>query len=245
MRIIDMHAHTGEFPGLIPGGHHGIDELLALWDEAGVQQGLISILDGHDPSGANDRCAALCAAHPDRVHGYVYLNPTDVAGSLRELERCAGMDCFVGVKLHPSNDAYFPFVDTYFPVYEAIERAGLPVLWHSGTFPYSHPLQIAVVARAFPGNTHILAHFGLADLSWECFPAAQLADNVVVDTSANPIIGVLSEWVQRFGAERMLWGSDFPFYDPVYERAKLDRLRLADAERELVAGGNAARLFGL
>jgi predicted TIM-barrel fold metal-dependent hydrolase len=245
MTTIDMHAHTGDFTGFIPGGMHDAAELVARWDESGVEQGLISVLDSHDVPGSNDRTRLACERYPDRIKGYVYLYPPDVEGSLAELERCRSFDCFRGVKLHPSGDVYYPFHDGYYPVYEAIERAGLPVLWHSGTSPYSHPLQIAVVARDFPGTPHVLAHFALADLTWECFPAAKLAANVMVDTSANPIIPVINEWIERFGAERMLWGSDFPFYDVAYEHQKLAYLAASDADRQRIASGNARRVFGL
>ncbi len=116
-------------------------------------------------------------------------------------------------------------------MYARVEELGLPMLWHSGTSPYSHPLQIAYVARHFPAVPFILAHFALSDLTWECFPAADLADNVMVDTTANPIVPVLEDWLGRFGAERMLWGTDFPFYDVAYELMKLDRLAISPDDR--------------
>jgi predicted TIM-barrel fold metal-dependent hydrolase len=152
--------------------------------------------------------------------------------------------CFRGVKLHPANDCYFPFHDAYNPVYEQIEKSGLPTLWHTGTYPYSHPLQIAAVARKFPGSQHILGHFGIAELSWECAPAAELADNVIVDTSINPIIGLINDFIERFGAGRVLWGSDFPFYHIEYERLKIQFLGFSEDDREKIGGGNSAALFG-
>lgn len=242
--VIDAHAHIGDYSPVIPGGHHTADELVTLWDEAGVECGMISVL-GRDPKESNDETRAACARFRERLYGYIYLNPTDIQGSLLELERCAREDCFRGVKLHPMNDVYYPFIEAYFPVYERIEELGLPMLWHSGTSPYSHPLQIAYVARRFPGTQFILAHFALSDLSWECFPAADLADNVMVDTTANPIVPVMGDWLARYGAERMLWGTDFPFYDVGYELMKLDRLPVEPEARAQIASGNARRLFRL
>lgn len=242
---IDAHAHIGEFPGFVSGGDHTPEMLIGEWDAAGIERGLISVLGRDDPPGANDRVRTAAAAHPGRIFGYMYLHAADVEGSLRELERCRGHDCFRGIKLHPANDCYFPFDERLHPLFARIEALGLPVLWHSGTFPYSHPLQIAAVARKFPGSTHILAHFGIAELSWECAPAAELADNVVVDTSINPIIGLMNDYIVRFGAERMLWGSDYPFYHVGYEHAKLQFLGRSDDDRALIGGVNAARLFGL
>jgi predicted TIM-barrel fold metal-dependent hydrolase len=243
--IIDAHCHAGNFTGFISGGHHSPEELLDCYDQAEVGLGLISILDTHNMSGANDTTRAACERHEGRLLGYIYVNPTDVAGSIAELERCSKYDCFRGVKLHPMNDVYYPFHETYYPVFEKIEQLGLPTLWHSGTSPYSHPLQIAYVARQFSKIPFILGHFGLSDLTWECFPAADLADNICVDTTANPIIPVLNDWAERFGADRMLWGSDFPFYNVEYELGKIKYLGTSGAEKEMIGTENARRIFDL
>jgi hypothetical protein len=244
MRLIDAHAHIGDFPGFVSGGERTAEMLVAAWDSSGVERGMISVLDQFNVPGANDRVRTACAAYPGRIYGYIYLCPPDVEGSLAELERCHAEPCFRGVKLHPANDAYFPFYEGYEPVFRRIEELGLPVLWHSGTYPFSHPLQIATVARKHPGTTHILGHFGIAELSWECTPAAELAANIVADTSINPIIGVMNDYIDRFGAPRLLWGSDFPFYHVEYERLKIQFLGRSDDERRLIAAENAAALFG-
>src|SRR6266550_586650 len=144
--VVDAHCHSGEFAGFISGSHPP-GELVSRWDSAGVDVGVMSVLDGYDVSGANDNTREACEQYQGRIYGYIYLNPTNVNGSLAELERCSKVECFRGVKLHPSNDTYYPFFEGYFPVYERIEQLGFPILWHSGTSPYSHPLQIAYVAR--------------------------------------------------------------------------------------------------
>ena len=244
-RTIDAHAHLGDFPGFVSGGDHTAAMLVDEWDGSGVDCGVISILEPHNPREGNERVEAACRAFPGRIYGYVYINPHDVEGSLAELDRCGTIDCFRGVKLHPANDAYFPFHERYFPVYDRIERLGKPTLWHSGTTPFSHPLQIADVARRFPGSTHILGHFGIAELSWECTPAAELASNVAVDTSINPVIGLINDFIDRFGAERVLWGSDYPWYHVEYERLKIQFLGRSEHDRQRIAGANAAQLFGI
>jgi predicted TIM-barrel fold metal-dependent hydrolase len=241
---IDAHAHIGDYSPAIPGGVHSADDLVRRWDDVGVECGMISVLLP-DKRAANDATRAACEQHAGRIFGYIHVNPVDVEGSLAELDRNAGLDCFRGVKYHPQNDVYYPFLEELFPVYERVEEIGLPALWHTGTYPYSHPLQVAYVAREFPGSPHIMAHFALADLTWECFPAAALSSNVLADMTANPIIPVLNQWIERFGAERMLWGSDFPFYDVAYEHAKLDHLDLDATQRETIARTNARRLFGI
>ena len=242
--MIDAHCHAGSFPGFLSGSHPP-EELIAEFDKTGVERGMIAILDSHDMVSANDRARAACQAHPGRLDAYIYLNPKKLEVAIAEFERRRTDPLFRGVKLHPMNDVYYPFLKSFFPLYERIEASGLPVLWHSGTSPYSQPLQIGYVAHQFPRMPCILGHFGLADLTWECFAAADLAENIHVDTTANPIIPVMNDWIEEFGAERMLWGSDFPFYSVPYEAQKLPHLGRTERERALIGDGNARRLFGL
>ena len=242
--MIDSHCHSGDFAPLFQGDHTPAD-LVACHEESGVDAAVMSILVRDDMARGNDLTAAAAERFPGQVHGHAYLNPHDPAAALAEIERCALNPAFKGVKLHPSEDAWFPYMEKYYPIYARLEELGWPMLFHSGTYPHSNPLAIAVAARDFPSVPFILGHFGLADLSWECFPAAALAANVYVDTTANPMVRVLREWVDRFGAERMLWGSDFPFYNVQYERDKLQALGVTEENRQLIAGENAHRLYGI
>lgn len=220
------------------------EALVDAMDEAGVDAAVVSGIVGSLEED-NDTVEAACERYPGRLYGYVNLDPRDANGSLAELERRSESPCFRGVKLHSANHCYFPWRSEWFPIYERVEEAGLPVLWHSGTYPNSLPLQIAAVARSFPAVPFILAHFGLADVARDCLPSAELAPTVFVDMSINPILPVMREYVDRVGAGRLLWGSDFPLYSIGYELAKLDHLGCTADERDLIAGGNAQRLFRL
>ena len=59
------------------------------------------------------------------------------------------------------------------------------------------------------------------------------------------MVRVMREWLDIYGAHRMLWGSDFPFYSVQYEFEKLSELDLNDEERALIEYGNAVRIYGL
>jgi predicted TIM-barrel fold metal-dependent hydrolase len=242
--IIDMNTNIGNFEPMVRGTHTD-DDLIAALDRAEVETALVSSLITNDMVRANDATLAACRRYTGRLFGYIYLNPTQPEAAIAELERCSKFDLFRGVKFHSNFDAYFPFEELYFPVYERVEQTGLPMLWHSGAYPFSNPLQIAFVARHFPKVPFILTHFGMADLLWESFPSTALSDNVYVDISGNPIITVMNEWLTYFGAERMLWGSDFPFYNTAYELRKVDFLDCSDADKQLITCKNVQRLFGI
>jgi predicted TIM-barrel fold metal-dependent hydrolase len=238
-----MHCHV-LVSSVLQRGAYGIDDLLASMDEAGVEAAICSVI-GDDQMSENDLIAAASRRHPGRLYGYINLDPRDPPSALAELARRAGDPRFVGIKLHPANHAYFPFTEQLRPVYAAIAKTGMPVLWHSGTYPNSTPLQIAAVALEHPGMPCVLGHFGLTDFAAESIVAARLAANVYADTSIQTSLPLLRAFVDAVGPERLLWGSDFPLYMTGYELAKVALLELAPAARELVTGGNARRIYRL
>lgn len=72
--------------------------------------------------------------------------------------------------------------------------------------------------------------------------------NYYLDTSGYGIFrhGLLRRGVAEFGAERFLFGSDYPTCNPaMYLGGVKDDPLLKDDEKELILGGNAKRLLGL
>lgn len=246
--FIDAHCHTGSFEPLFR-GDHDTDDLIAAWDAAGIGCGIISNVIKGAMTAANDLARKSAEGHPGRIYPCIYLDPSELPTAMRELDRCAETGAFRGVKLHPSEDAWFPYLDHYAPLFKRINQLRLPILMHSGTYPHSGPLACAAAARRCPDVPFILGHFGLADSLWECFPAAELAPNVHADTTLNGTLPPMIEWAEKFGADRLLWGSDFPFGGVEAEKAKIElefpRRGLSDAECSLIAAGNASRIFSL
>jgi aminocarboxymuconate-semialdehyde decarboxylase len=75
-------------------------------------------------------------------------------------------------------------------------------------------------------------------------PSEYLANLYFDITVFDPVL--VETLVARFGADRVLLGTDYPFdmglTDPL---ALLGGSRLSQTQREMIAGGNAVRLFGL
>jgi uncharacterized protein len=253
VEFVDAHCHFGDdFEPLLE-GTFGLDNLVAEWDRYGVSRGIISVILAGQMERANDQALEATKRYPGRVYAYAYLDPRNPAAAVRELDRCAEhADAFRGVKMHPCEDAWYPFHEPYFPVYQRIAELGLPILMHSGTPPYSNPLAIGAVAGSFPDIPFILGHFGLADALWECDPAASGAPNIYADPSLNGTIPPIKSWIAKHGSRRMLFGSDYPFGDVGLEQAKVSKLAEHDGPGSLdatalaqIAGENAVRIFRL
>lgn len=125
----------------------------------------------------------------------------------------------------------------------------------------ANPLAIVPAADAFPEVTFVVPHFGAGFLRETLMLGAQ-CPNVVVDTSSSnawirtqpgvDLREVFARALDVFGPERVLFGTDsgpFPAgwrADRRDEQARLlEEAGLDASGRELVLGGNAARVLGL
>ena len=133
----------------------------------------------------------------------------------------------------------------------------MPVLTHASE-PVGHsypgkgtvtPDKLLRFIEAFPGQTVIAAHWGGGLPFYALMPEvkAALAD-AYFDTAASPFLytpDIFPNVARVLGAERVLFGTDFPLITHPRLLAQLRESGLSDSEQAMIAGGNAARLFGL
>lgn len=53
------------------------------------------------------------------------------------------------------------------------------------------------------------------------------------------------EMIRTIGADRVLFGTDYPWVDPMGDIERIRSLNLTEEERRKILGENAARLLGL
>ena len=179
----------------------------------------------------------LGAMHPDS---------DDFARDLEELQALG----LKGVKLHPDIQHFNADDPRCMEICRLCEEAGLPVCIHAGDrrYGYSNPDRLVKLSRAFPALKLIAAHLG----GWSLWEEAsqRLADypNVLVDCSSS-LYWLRPETargiIRSYGAERVLFGTDYPFWPQDLEIRDLLALDLTEAEYENIFWRNAARLYGL
>ncbi len=195
----------------------------------------------------NDATLSMVRRQPGRLHGLCFLNPALPARAVAdEVERClsAGLS---GVKLEYEVNARDRRLD---PIMEAVAAHGGFVLHHAWYKTCGHvaqestPADVAALGARHPRTTLLMAHLtaggirGVLDI--RRYP------NILVDTSGSPPVSGLVEYaVDQLGAERVVYGSDYPIRDFATQLGRVEGAHLPPTAREHLLWRNAARLLKL
>lgn len=158
------------------------------------------------------------------------------------------------VKVHPLFQRFALDNSRLWEIFEAF-GSDYAVITHVGeggdafTNGLSNPRMIHDIARQFPQLRLMACHFGgykILDDAEEMLAGA----DVVLETSWPPSLSTLRPervraLIRKHGAERIVFGSDWPMTSPAEEIAAIDALGLSSDETEQVLGGTLARMLRL
>lgn len=268
LSILDVHHHVGDafraLGGALgdAGDDHARIELasrLEIMDRDGVAQALV--IPGHAyerPNGAadtraiNDGIAAYRDALPERFPGAIGITePTHGDAGLEELERGRHELGLVGFSFHTRFQGVS--LDSRW-IARACERMGeldlVPVIHAMDETPEESLWKLAALARSLPDIEFLaLDAFGSYESTRQCSFVAEIAPNILFDTSLSYNFDFIEEFAQRFGAERVVFGTDL-YSHPVGRRIshllpQILESDLSEAQQRLILGDNSRRLFGL
>ena len=124
---------------------------------------------------------------------------------------------------------------------------------------YADMSRIAPVVKAHPEVTFVLTHLAagepevVEEIAEQCPNALfdtsiALSGEHCIDRIHNDFWEEDSNVVsffRRIGCTRFAFGSDYPFGNPVRDIARIRNMDLTDAEKALILGANAAKLYGV
>jgi predicted TIM-barrel fold metal-dependent hydrolase len=259
MKIVDVHCHiypekvaskavesVGRFYGVEMQGLGTVGDLLSRQEQAGVSASIVhsvALREGTVQS-INDFIAEQIRLHPSLI-GFATMHQ-EFEDMEAEVERCISLG-LRGFKLHPDSQNAYADDPRLMRFYEIIEGR-LPLILHCGDYRWgnSHPSRIKEILHAFPKLTLNAAHFGgwsLYDLAVEYLENERCFMDL---SSASVYLGPrrTRELIHIYGAERILFGSDYPMWDPPEEVERFMRNDLTEEERELICWRNAERFLG-
>jgi len=203
--VIDGHVHLGEWP-YAPTFHsveEAAEESAAFMDANGVDaicaQGGGYMFSGSDYRLGNDFLLEVCRKVPDRIIGFMSLNPNDTRDHLlAELDRMfrAGIRC---IKLINSYQEGYPGDGpNLMAVYEYAAERRMLVFNHSWGAN-----EILGISAEFPDTDFIFGHY-----SDSLDPVLKARGNVYTNIWNLGSLGWLDRGIRNVGAEKFIFGSD-------------------------------------
>lgn len=250
--MFDVNARLGHWPYRPV---KGLDELLWRMDEYGIERAAVGSLNAVfylNPQDGNEELAREIEGHRDRLAPMAVLRP-NFAGWQDDFRRCADEYGVKGVVLLPNYHRFAlddPAVDELAGL---AEERGLPVCVQAGLEDVRRQFDREIIADVAPEAIGGLARrkpgLNVLALGLKCGQPERMAEplpgNLYFDTSNYEKMREMEEAVARFGADRILFGTNFPLFNI---RANVDKLRLAPIDelaRRAIARDNAQRLLGL
>lgn len=263
-KIIDIHAHVfppkilsravesiGQFYHLSMHRDGSLERMMSESEEAGIVCSVIFSTATTVPQvhSIHSFIHRLQESSNGRLIGFGTLHPEMTKKETRsEIDYIQSMG-LRGIKLHPDFQKIRADSEEVFALAEAV-AGRLPLLIHAGDYrhSFSHPEQIRRLALAYPELTLIAAHFG-GWSEWDKAPVALAGlPNVYVDTSSTlDFVSVerAETMIAQFGADHVIFGTDYPMWGAKEELARFNRLRISEEDRTKILFENAAKLLSL
>jgi predicted TIM-barrel fold metal-dependent hydrolase len=264
MKILDAHTHA--FPDSLADraiaaleaecewkavSDGRVGSLLAAMDQAGVDKAIVCMI-ATKPDQA-DKILEFCRhIASDRLLPFPSVHPL-ADDAPQQVARIAQAG-FAGIKLHPQYQGFALDCPPADPLFAAVEEHDLLVTCHCGldiAFPpdddRASPARIAALLDRRPKLKFLATHLG----GWKNW------DDVLDHLAGRGVYAECSfslqylqpdramEVIQALGFDRVLFGTDWPWYGMEDYLGMLNALPLSDAQRRAICYDNAAALLGL
>jgi len=253
MRFFDLNAMIG--PCFAPrlerqpeAGH-----LLADMDLYGIERSLVFhglAYEYHGMTG-NRELVEVVAREPRLQAAWVvglhhagqYPPPEDLVAELVESGAVAARFFWGGVLSETS----LPDYDAHEALWGELERRRVPTIVcfdEAATVTGSQIAELSGMLKGFPELPVILSFARMGKDFALLYEKLDRYPNLHVETTGLMIDHMVEDLVQRAGAGRLLFGSNFPWYKAGQTRIALAYAQLSEDEKAMIAGENLERLIG-
>ena len=206
----------------------------------------------------NDYILESITRYPGRLIGFCAVSSYVDDASLNEIERCVRAGAKGVGELRPDTQSTdFTRKEAMEPFVGMLRKHGLILLTHASE-PVGHiypgkgkatPDMLYPFIANFPDLPVVCAHWGGGLPFYNLMPEVRGAmENVYYDTAASPFLyrpEIYRLVTQLVGADRVLFGSDYPVLPASRLLKEIDTVGLPEEDRMEILSGNARRLLGI
>lgn len=201
------------------------------------------------PSFDFDRANARLAARLQKratCYGIGRVDPR-VDDSVEHAERALSEYNLHGFKLHPWEETFSITSPNVAPLLEVAASHTAPVWIHAGYPGVSHALSVREIAQQFPDVPMILTHGAQLDISGlsltDAFELAETTTNTYFELSGVYRRDFIEDLVETIGPERVLFGTNAPYFHPTVEKSRVTNAELSDTTKQRILGENILNLL--
>jgi uncharacterized protein len=244
--VFDFHVRLVPRPG-------ARERLLTVLDECQVRRAVVCaggtidlrrlsrqlILGGHVENDA-DNLSVLraCDGTGGRLVPFYFANPHQRSAAYEEVAAD-----FRGLEISPAVHGVALDDPQVAALVKIAAAARHPVYIVCLDRPGAGVADLVALARRFPETNFVLGHCGIGNIDLYALDLIEDEPTVFLETSGGYTC-VAEAALQRLGADRVLFGSEFPLQHPAVELAKYECLRISPRQWRQVAWNNAHRLLG-
>ena len=200
----------------------------------------------YDLRAANDHVIKVMQSNPSQLVGFARVDPWQEVDAVAEVRRAVTQGGLRGLFLDPWEDHFSVASALVDPIIEVASSLRVPIMVAAGYPQFSHPSQIAALARRHPNSTFIATHGGQINISGLLLADAQImlrtAPNILINTSGVYREDFIEDCVNEFGAHRVVFGSGSPIFDQAFEVLRVLKAHLADETKEQIGWTNISQL---
>ena len=218
-------------------------ELLAEMDYNGIDEAVVynaTIVNSGLVHG-NKRLVSDPVNYTGRLHGTIAVAPSFLHESFLP-ENIYDMICrynLFGVRANPKANRYMFDRITMGDVADMLCEKNIPI--------YISPADgweyVYAIMKEFPSLTAIITNYGLWGSDGYVYPLVKTYKNLYIDTSDFQEVTGIEAFVNRFGSEKMLFGTNYPMDNMGGPLATLIGSKIPLRDKENIAHGNIERLF--
>lgn len=218
---------------------HNVEELLAEMDWCGVDRALVYAAGSRasSPVTWNPVTAGL-RDHPRLAPTWAILPPStnelpapqDLIGAMREGNVRA-------LWSFPQEHRYRLDFSTFRELFPLLEKARIPLFAKQNLIPLKELL------TECPGLIVVAVNQGPHSVERYLRPLLDDFPNLYLETSGLLVEGLIEEFCERYGPQRLLFGSGFPDQCLGGSLLRLAQADIGDDARRAIAGGNLERLL--